>query len=58
MPIECSWGVDREGFKEDFIHLFTFRNASNAGFFKTLFYLAVFKANVVNVLILVGAKLR
>jgi len=58
MPIECSWGVDREGFKEDFVHLFTFRNASNAEFFITLFYLAVFKAAFVNVIILVGAKLK
>jgi len=57
MAIECSWGVGQEGFKEDFVHLFTFRNPSNAGFFITIFYLAIFKAAFVNVLILVGAKL-
>ena len=49
MLVECSWGVCRDGFKEDLVHLFTFHNTSNAGFFTTIFYLAVFKATFVNV---------
>jgi len=44
IQVECSCGVGREGFKEGFVHLFTFRNTSNTGFFITIFYLTVFKA--------------
>ena len=33
----------REGLKEDFAHLFTFSDVSNAGILKTIFYLAVLK---------------
>jgi hypothetical protein len=44
--------------KEDFVYQFTFCNVPNDGILITIFYLAVFKAMFVNVLILVVAVLR
>jgi hypothetical protein len=45
-------------FKEGFMELFIFPNISNDGILITIFYLVVFKALFVKVLILVVAVLR
>jgi hypothetical protein len=48
----------RKHVKEDMVYLLTFPNISNARIKVTIFYLTVFKAIFVNVLILVVAVLR
>jgi len=46
------------GLREDFLYVFTFYNPSNAGIFITIFYLTLFKAIFVNILISIVAILR
>ena len=47
-----------EDLREDFLYLFTFPDASDAGILITFFYLNVFEDKFVNILISVVAILR